>query len=163
MPTGGKMAAIRMFVHQVRRMKNEPPLLIKKVLEPLLTGADSNILSSSTGGSRTHLLLRRLSTGSSCTPENENQVWQSSNSCRSELSLKEEAPASVLLPLDVTLSDEMMLALASFCSTLCDGSAHCFRRLCSLLSQLASGNSTAVAPRPWYCEYSINSQFLTTR
>lgn len=66
---------------------------------------------------------------------------------------------SVVLLLDLRLSDEVMLAFASFCSRLCDGSAHCFR-LCSLLSQWASDNSTAVAPRPWLVN--IQLVFSTT-
>lgn len=68
MPIGGKMALRQMQARQrsFLSVMNKPPLLIKKVLEALFTSAVSNSLSSSSGGSLTHLFL---STGSSCTPK----------------------------------------------------------------------------------------------
>lgn len=70
MPIRGKTALTQTQARQLScaSVMNEPPLFIKKVLEALLTSAVSNSLSRSSGGSRTHLLLGRLSTGSSCSP-----------------------------------------------------------------------------------------------
>lgn len=69
-PVRGERARTQTQARQLScaSVKNKPPLFIKNVLEALFTSAVSNSLSRASGGSRTHLLLGRLSTGSSCAP-----------------------------------------------------------------------------------------------